>query len=63
MDATTTGARARETRSIRYVSIEPGRISLHGVSLTDSEYAVLRGIAERMKRGDPIREEAREATC
>lgn len=42
----TTGARARD---IRYVSIEPGRISLHGVSLTDGEYAVLRGIAERMK--------------
>lgn len=35
---------------IRYVTIEPGRISLHGVALTDGEYAVLRGIAERMKR-------------
>jgi hypothetical protein len=37
-------------RDIRFVTIEPGRISLHGVALTDGEYAVLRGIAERMKR-------------
>ncbi|CAE6713190.1 hypothetical protein R75461_01156 [Paraburkholderia nemoris] len=36
-------------RDIRYVTIEPGRISLHGIALTDGEYAVLRGIAERMK--------------
>lgn len=46
MSAATTPAPAR---AIRFVSIEPGRISLHGVALTDSEYAVLRGIAERMK--------------
>lgn len=52
----TTGARARD---IRYVSIEPGRISLHGVSLTDGEYAVLRGIAERMKRPEATRTERR----
>jgi protein gp37 len=41
---------AQQKPAIRFVSIEPGRISLHGVSLTDGEYAVLRGIAERMKR-------------
>lgn len=34
---------------IRYLTIEPGRISLHGIALTDGEYAVLRAIAERMK--------------
>lgn len=43
---TTTHARARE---LRYVTIEPGRISLHGIAITENEYAVLRGIAERMK--------------
>lgn len=50
-------------REVRFLTIEPGRISLHGVSLTDSEYAVLRGIAERMKRAQTIAEVAREATC
>jgi hypothetical protein len=44
---TTSGAPAR---AIRYLTVEPGRISLHGIALTDSEYAMLRGIAERMKR-------------
>jgi hypothetical protein len=44
---TTTNARARD---LRFVSIEPGRIQLHGIALTDGEYAVLRGIAERMKQ-------------
>lgn len=49
---TTTPARdisSGPKRDIRFVTIEPGRISLHGVALTDGEYAVLRGIAERMK--------------
>lgn len=44
-------------REVRFLTIEPGRISLHGVALTDGEYAVLRGIAERMKRapeGKPL---------
>lgn len=36
-------------RDVRFLTIEPGRISLHGIALTDGEYAVLRGIAERMK--------------
>lgn len=43
---TTTHTRARE---VRFLTIEPGRISLHGIALTENEYAVLRGIAERMK--------------
>jgi len=51
----TTTPRAR-TRDVKYLTVEPGRISLHGVALTDSEYAMLRGIAERMKRADTIRE-------
>ncbi|MFM0263304.1 hypothetical protein [Paraburkholderia sediminicola] len=46
---TTSTLRAR-ARDIRFLTIEPGRISLHGIALTDGEYAVLRGIAERMKR-------------
>jgi hypothetical protein len=50
---TTTNARARD---LRFVTIEPGRISLHGISLTDSEMAMLRGIAERMKRPQLDRE-------
>jgi hypothetical protein len=45
-------------RHLRFVSIEPGRISLHGIALTDGEYAVLRGIAERMKRAEAVREAA-----
>lgn len=45
-------ARARD---VRFVSVEPGRISLHGVALTDGEYAVLRGIAERMKHAPALR--------
>lgn len=49
-------ARARD---VRFVSVEPGRISLHGVALTDGEYAVLRGIAERMKQ----KQIAELATC
>jgi protein gp37 len=63
---TTTHARARvisAPKAIRFVTVEPGRISLHGVVLTDSEYAMLRAIAERMKRADTIAEVAREATC
>lgn len=45
MSATTTRA-----RDVRFLTVEPGRISLHGVALTDAEYAMLRAIAERMKR-------------
>lgn len=52
---TTSTLRAR-ARDIRFLTIEPGRISLHGVALTDGEYAVLRGIAERMKRDAPTRD-------
>ncbi|CAG4900646.1 hypothetical protein [Paraburkholderia saeva] len=37
-------------RDVRYVTIEPGHISLHGVALTDDEYRTLRVIAERMKQ-------------
>lgn len=44
---------SHKSRNMRFVSIEPGRISLHGIALTDAEYAVLRGIAERMKR-EPV---------
>jgi hypothetical protein len=50
-------------RDVRYVTIEPGRISLHGIALSDAEYAVLRGIAERMKRAQTVAEVAREATA
>ena len=45
MSATTTRA-----RDVRFLTVEPGRISLHGVALTDAEYTMLRAIAERMKR-------------
>ena len=59
---TVTTTRARESsgflpaskKEIRFVTVEPGRISLHGVALTDSEYAMLRAIAERMKHGGRI---------
>jgi hypothetical protein len=44
MTATTTRA-----RDVRFLTVEPGRISLHGVALTDAEYVMLRAIAERMK--------------
>lgn len=36
-------------RDVRFVTVEPGRISLHGVALTDAEMAMLKAIAERMK--------------
>ncbi|KAE8757332.1 hypothetical protein FSO04_24230 [Paraburkholderia madseniana] len=58
---TTTPAPARDSsapkRDIRYLTIEPGRISLHGIALTDGEIAVLRGIAERMKGVRTVREQ------
>lgn len=38
------------TRAIRFVTVEPGRISLSGVALTEDEYRTLRAIAERMKQ-------------
>ena len=55
------------SRPIRYVSIEPGRISLHGVALTDDEYHVLLVISERMKHSAPLRAASEllteEASC
>lgn len=37
-------------RGVRFVTVEPGRISLSGVVLTEAEYRTLRAIAERMKQ-------------
>jgi hypothetical protein len=57
MSATTTRA-----RDVRFLTVEPGRISLHGVVLTDAEYATLRAIAERMKRCPDLRNPAGSST-
>lgn len=49
-----TGKSPLRTRDVRFVTVEPGRISLHGVALTDSEYAMLKAIAERMKHAEAV---------
>ena len=43
-------AAATRARDIRFVTVEPGRVSLHGVALTDAEYRTLLALAERMKQ-------------
>ena len=49
--ASTTCARVISApKAVQFLTVEPGRVSLHGVALTDAEYAMLRAIAERMRR-------------
>jgi hypothetical protein len=62
MDTTTRARESSAPKAIRFLTVEPGRISLHGVALTESEYAMLRAIAERMKHEPAaVREGRRDA--
>ena len=57
MSALLDASKVATTRAIRFVTVEPGHISLHGVALTDDEYRTLRVIAERMKHAPAERRE------
>lgn len=39
---------------VHFVTVEPGRISSHGVVLSDAEMRTLRAIAERMKHAEAV---------
>lgn len=39
---------------VRFLTVEPGRISSHGVVLSDAEMRTLRAIAERMKHAEAV---------